>query len=113
MTLDRRSISHMSRIVGAVAARRRLALALTLGGAIALLMPSLLATTGDAPSAVVLVAVVAAVAAVVGLTGQAAILVAGAPAPQPRTANVAPGCLAGRATDPAHHPLRPRAPGLV
>lgn len=93
--------------------RLRLTLAIKVGGAVALLVPSLFATTLDAPSAVVLAAVAAAVAAVVGLNSHVATPVASALAPQPRTADEAPAFLPGRVTDPLHHPLRPRAPGLV
>ncbi len=103
----------MSRMVGAATARVRLALALVVGGAVALLIPALLATTMDTPSAAVLVAVALAVAAVVALNSQVATSVPGALAPQSRAADEAPPVLAGRVTDPSHHPLRPRAPGLV
>ena len=103
----------MSRMLGAVTPRLRFALAIMVGGAVALLMPTLLATTVDAPSAVVLAALVSALIAAVGLNGQLATLVARALAPLPRAADSAPAHLAARVTDPCHHPLRPRAPGLA
>ncbi len=107
-----RSISHMSRMVGAATARLRLAIALVVGGAFALLMPSLLATTMDAP-AVVLAALALALAAVVGLSSHIATPVPRSTAPPPHAADEVTPFLAGRVTDPLHHPLRPRAPGLV
>ena len=103
----------MSRMVGAATARLRLALALVVGGVVALLMPSLLATTMDAPSAALMVAVTIALAAVAGLNSLIATSMPRALAPQPRTADETPSFLAARVTDPLHHPLRPRAPGLV
>jgi hypothetical protein len=104
----------MSRMPRAVTARPRLALSILVGGAVALLMASLFAATLDAPSAVVLTAVTLAVGAVLGINSrQVAALAAGALAPHRRPADEAPSFLPGRATDPAHHPLRPRAPGLV
>ena len=108
-----RSISHMSRMVGAATARLRLAVALVVGGAFALLMPALLATTMDAPSVALMAAVAVALAAVVGLSSLIATSVPRAMAPPPHAADEAPSFLAARVTDPLHHPLRPRAPGLV
>jgi hypothetical protein len=84
-----------------------------IGGAVALLTPALFATTLDAPSAAVLVAVAVALAAVVALSNHVMTSVIGALAPPPRTPDQAPKLLAGRVTDPLHHPLRPRAPGLA
>lgn len=82
------------------------------GSVVALLMPSLLATTADAPSAVLLAAVAMAVAAVVFLNRHVAILLVTALA-QTRGTDEAPPLPAGRMTDPVHHPRRPRAPGLA
>jgi hypothetical protein len=111
--LERRSIFHMSRIVGAAAAQLRLALAFVFSGAVALLTPSL-GTTVDAPSTAVLVAVAVAVAAAVVLSSHLATSVLpGVLAQQLRTTDEAPTVRPGRVTDPRHHPLRPRAPGLV
>jgi len=103
----------MSRSVCAATARLRLVLAVAVGGAVALLMPSVLTTTLEAPSAMVLAALAAAVAAVVVLSTWGATSVPWALALQPRTADEVPSVIAGRVTDPLHHPLRPRAPGLV
>lgn len=103
----------MSRMLGASTARVRLALALVVGGAVAMLMPSLLATTMDAPSVALMAAVAVALAAMVGLNRLIGTSVPRSLAPPPRTADRAPSFLAARVTDPLHHPLRPRAPGLV
>jgi hypothetical protein len=103
----------MSQMFGASTARVRLALALVVSGAVALLMPSLLATPMDAPSVALMAAVAVALAAVVGLNRLIATSVPRSLAAPPRTADQAPSFLAARVTDPLHHPLRPRAPGLV
>lgn len=81
-------------------------------GALALVMPELLMAL-DAPSAVVLAAVVIAAAAAVTLCRLVATLATGAPRPPSPAVAAATSYLAGRVTDPVHHPLRPRAPGLV
>ena len=85
--------------------------AVVVGAVLAGLMPSMLAT--DAPSAALLAALTLAVAAVVLVSGHAAgdtlIL---CPVPARARADV-PSFVAGRVTDPLHHPLRPRAPGQV
>ena len=83
------------------------------GAVVALLMASVLATPVDASSAVVLAALAIAVAAVVVLSSHGAVSVPTAFALQPGTADESPNFLAARVTDPQHHPLRPRAPGLV
>lgn len=103
----------MSRMVGAATARVRLALALLLGGVVALVMPSLFATTVESPTAMVLAAVATAVAALVGVDNHLVIRTAYARVTRPRIAEDAPAFLAVRVADPVHHPLRPRAPGLV
>lgn len=100
----------MSQGRGDAVARGRLALAVLLAAAAALLEPSLL----TAPSTAVLAAVAAAtVAAVMGLNRPLMTTMSrpyGVPA---RNADEAPAFLAERVTDAARHPLRPRAPGLV
>ena len=102
----------MSPMRPAATARARLGLALMVGAVVALFMPWLMATTTDAPSLVVLTAM--AVAALAGLAGPAAMRTVAAHAP-PRTPAEAQGgvLLPGRVTDTPHHPLRPRAPGVV
>jgi hypothetical protein len=103
----------MSRMIGAATTRLRLWLALVVGGALTLLTPSLFAATLDAPTAAVLMAVALALAAVAVLLSHVAAPVPGALTPRSRAADEAPPVLASRVTDPLHHPLRPRAPGLV
>jgi hypothetical protein len=100
-------------MIGAATARLRLRLALVVGGTLMLLTPSLFAATWDAPSAAVLMAVALALAAVAVLLSHVATPVPGALAPRSRAADDALPVLASRVTDPLHHPLRPRAPGLV
>lgn len=94
------------------AAGFRLAVAWAVGATLATLMPSLGATV-DASSATLLLGLVMATAAVVGFCRHVAIALPGVHALQSPTADEAPQVLAGRVTDPLHHPLRPRAPGLV
>jgi hypothetical protein len=104
----------MSRMLGTTTARVRFVLAFVLGGPVAVLMPSLFATTVDASSAGMLAAVAAA--AVASVLGHNILVATGVPralAPQSRATDEAPPFLAARVTDPLHHPLRPRAPGLV
>jgi cyanate permease len=108
----RRTISCMSGMLGAVTPRLRLSLAVMVGAVAALLMPLLLTTSVDAPT-VVLAALVVALAATGGFNSQVGTLVARALAPLPHTADDAPMFLAGRVTDPVHHPIRPRAPGMA
>ena len=83
------------------------------GGAVALLMPSVLAPAADARSAVVIAAVVIALAAALGVNSRVTISLANAAGATPRTTEETPAFLAERVADPVHHPLRPRAPGLV
>lgn len=109
----RRSLFDMRWMVGAATARLRLSLAIVVGGFVALLMPSLLTALATSPSVVVLAAVAVAVAGVVVLGGHVARFVPRAVTSRSGTTDGVPSCLAGALTDPRHHPLRPRAPGLV
>ena len=102
----------MSRMPDVVTPRLRFALAVMVGGIVALLTPSLLATTADAP-AVVLAALMVALAAAAGLNNHVATFAARALASPPRASNDVPVYLAGRVTDSVHHPIRPRAPGMA
>ena len=103
----------MSRMIGAATARLRLALTIVVGGAFAILTPALSAATLDAPSAAVLAAVAVAVTALIGANGLVATQLPRTPATQPPATDEMPRFLAARVTDPLHHPLRPRAPGLA
>lgn len=102
----------MSWTVGAATAGFRLAL-VVLAGLAASLTPSLLATQANGPSAAVLATLALAVAAVLmGDRHVAGFL----PGPVVSRAGTTEGLLSSRTggvTDPVHHPLRPRAPGLV
>ena len=88
----------------------------TLAGLVAalvvLVLPSLLITGPDAAGSVTLgiLAVALAALATVGLRCRVDAARTGT-AVCPTGAEAAP-VLAGRVTDPVHHPLRPRAPGL-
>ena len=102
----------MSRMAGATTARLRLALAVLVGGSAALLLPPSLAATTGAPSGVVLATVaLAALASLVSLNSFVARAQPQRLAPRSRATEVPNSFLAGRVTDPLHHPLRPRAPG--
>lgn len=104
----------MSRMVGTTPARLRLPLAVLASGLVALLLPPSLSSTVGPTSAVVLMAVaVAALAVLVGRTGVTAPALPRGPAAGSRATEEPPPFLAARVTDPLHHPLRPRAPGLV
>lgn len=103
----------MVRTVAAVTARGRLALVVALVGVASLVAIASLAPTLSAQSVVVLAALSAATA----MTGvQCLLTVPGAGVrsllPPRRSAGI-PLVLAGRTTDPIHHPVRPRAPGLA
>lgn len=102
----------MARMVDG-AARIRLALVITLSGTLALLVASMSAISVDSSSLVMLTAVAALVAAVVGSDRRVAILVVSQLAEPVLGTEKVPSFLAARVTDTAHHPVRPRAPGVV
>jgi hypothetical protein len=83
----------------------------TVGAVLVLVLPSLLITAPDAAGSLALAVLAVACAALVQLELR---LVAGSSrmAVPPTRDEPAP-VLAGRVTDPVHHPLRPRAPGLA
>ena len=104
----------MSRMVDATTARLRLALAVLVSGSVAFLLPPSLAATTGAPSGVVLATM--ALVAVAALMSLYSLVASAQPQKltlQPDATGVPPPFLAGRVTDPLHHPLRPRAPGLA
>jgi hypothetical protein len=103
----------MSRMLGAVTPRLRFALATLVGSAVAVLLPVLVTPTVDASPSMVLAALVIACAAAATLNSHVATSVARVAAPSLRSAYGAPVLLAGRVTDPVHHPIRPRAPGMA
>lgn len=95
------------------ATRIRLAVVIIVGSAVALLLPAFSAASVDASSVVMLTAVAALVAALVGSGRHALSLEETPPAGPLDRAARAPSFLAARVTDTAHHPQRPRAPGVV
>lgn len=93
-------------------ARVRLALAVVVSAAIAWLLPWLTATSVDAPSLLLMTSI--ALAALAGLHAGVAVRAAAVPgSPRPPTEADGDVLIAGQVTDAPHHPLRPRAPGLV
>jgi hypothetical protein len=75
------------------------------------LAPTVSATSAEA---LVVVASLAAATALIGVRGPAVVPDATLRALRPRRrAACVPLVLAGRTTDVGHHPVRPRAPGLV
>jgi hypothetical protein len=75
------------------------------------LAPTVSATSAEA---LVVVASLAAATAIIGVRGPAVVPDATLRALRPRRrAACVPLVLAGRTTDVGHHPVRPRAPGLV
>jgi hypothetical protein len=101
--------------VGVVAAPLRATLAnltFAMVAATALLAPSLLGAGTDGPAAVTLAALALVFAAAVRLRSRSLVLVVSSGnATQPIRDGARP-VLPSRVTDPIHHPLRPRAPGL-
>jgi hypothetical protein len=95
------------------ATRARLLLATLFATGLALVLPSLLFPPVDGTATVSLAVVALLFAAVVRLGNHGAVLAARVVSAGPPTAGEAPLLLAGRITDPVHHPLRPRAPGLA
>jgi hypothetical protein len=101
----------MSRALEDAEPRHLVALAVLVGGVLALALPPLLTTGVDPVSAAVVL--VLGLAALLGLGAHQATLAAlsgrvGLPSGDGPTL-----ILAGRVTDPTHHPVRPRAPGTA
>lgn len=94
------------------ATRIRLAVVIIVGSAVALLLPAFSAANVDASSVVMLTAVAALVAALVSPGRHVLTAVATSPTGPLDRAERAPSFLAARVTDTAHHPVRPRAPGV-
>lgn len=78
------------------------------------LAPSASAVSAMSAEALVVLAGLAAATALIGVRGPAVVPDATLRALRPRRrAACVPLVLAGRTTDVGHHPVRPRAPGLV
>ena len=82
-----------------------------LAGVLVLLLPSLVAA--DTPAAVGLAVMAMALVAMVRFGAVFGALSALTSTAAYATRREAPPLLPGRATDPVHHPLRPRAPGTA
>lgn len=103
----------MARTVTDMAARARLALVLAFLGVVSFLAAASIDPSATAQAVVVLTALSAA-RALAGVHCLLAVTDAGLHSLRPpRRATDIPLVLAGRTTDVVHHPVRPRAPGLV
>jgi hypothetical protein len=79
-----------------------------------MLAPSLLATSAAQSTPLTLAIVTMALAALVRLEVRSvALAAAGGRSATAPARDAAPLVLTGRVTDPVHHPLRPRAPGMA
>ena len=87
--------------------------AASVAGCLTLLAPTLLLAAGDSRATLCLVVVTLALAALVRLGENGALLGSRVAAVVSSARAEAPPVLTGRITDPAHQPLRPRAPGLA
>jgi nitrate/nitrite transporter NarK len=102
----------MDRTASDAVARVRLAVALTVAGAIALVLPSI-ATAVESPSALVVASLAMAVAAMVHVGSGRRLALAFVPVRVHNSSEEVYVVRPGQATDPIHHPIRPRAPGQV
>ena len=103
----------MSRTLVNATSRARFSLASPVGAVLACLLPSLLANAVDAPAAVTLAVVLLALTAITQLGNRFGVGATRVVAATHSTGREATLVLAGRVTDPVHHPLRPRAPGMA
>jgi hypothetical protein len=102
----------MSRAPDVAPLRGPVALMLLAGGVLAPLLPPLLMVGADPLSGAVTVLALALVS-LVGLSVHWGSLRARLARTPLRSDDAPPLVLTGRVTDTAHHPVRPRAPGLV
>src|SRR4029077_21298791 len=97
-----------------VTARLLVVLAGTACALLVMLARSLLSTSAAQSTPLTLAIVTMALAALVRLDLRSvALAAAGAPSATRPARDAAPLVLTGRVTDPVHHPLRPRAPGMA
>ena len=94
-------------------ASERTSVAAMLGALLALFMPSLLTTASGPAGSVTLAVVTLALAALVRFGVRCVALAADTGTAVPSTDDDTAPALSTRVTDPVHHPLRPRAPGLT
>jgi hypothetical protein len=102
----------MSRAVEDAITRTLTLLSGVLGLGLAVALPTLVTATEGAPSSGVAVLTLALTALLVLATRQLLLAVGLRPVATV-VASGPPPLLPGRVTDPVHHPLRPRAPGLA
>lgn len=104
----------MGRALRTVAERQSAALVATAFALLVVLLPSLPLTSTAESGALTLALVTLALAALVRLDLRSIALAgAGGSGTTCPTRDDTPTAPAGRVTDPAHHPLRPRAPGTA
>jgi hypothetical protein len=103
----------MSRTRVDATTRTRFLLASVVGAVLASLLPSLLATSVNAPAAVTLAVVLLALTAITQLGNRFGVVATRVGAATHAAGREKTLLLAGRVTDPVHHPLRPRAPGMA
>jgi hypothetical protein len=104
----------MGRESTGVTARVWVALAGTACALLVMVAPSLLATSAAQSTPLTLAIVTMALAALVRLEVRSvALAAAGGRSATAPARDAAPLVLTGRVTDPVHHPLRPRAPGMA
>lgn len=84
-----------------------------LGAALVILLPSQVTTASHAAGSVTVAVLTLAFAALVRFGLRSVAFAARSKTAVPPTDDKAAPVLAGRVTDPVHHPLRPRAPGLT
>ena len=89
----------------------RAALATVVVAVVALVLPAPITAGPDGSITLALTALALVLVAVAAMGPGLGALVAGSVIPLPVAAGETPPTLTGRATDPIHHPLRPRAPG--
>lgn len=102
----------MGRALGDAEARVRVLLSVVLGLGLAVVLPALFAHGPGAGVAGVAVLALS-IAALLALVSCRPHPAAGLPPVAARGAEAPLPLLPGRVTDPVHHPLRPRAPGLA
>ena len=103
----------MSGVLEDASARAPIALAATVGAVLSILLPSLLTPASVAAGSVTLAVLALGLAALVRFGIRCGALAVRTKTAVPSTTAQARPVLPGRATDPVHHPLRPRAPGLT
>ena len=102
----------MSRAFEDASTRTLALLTAVLAWGLAAWLPTLVTAAADAPSSGVAVVTLALTALLV-LAARQLLLASGLRPAAPVAASGPPPLVPGRVTDPVHHPLRPRAPGLA